>query len=95
MHPTQIYEAAASLGIAAFCYLWLHGRKRYDGQVFVAFLALYAAARFVLEMLRADERGGAVGLSTSQLVGVAIVAVAYALHRKLGGGARSPAAATS
>lgn len=95
VHPTQIYESAASLGIAAFCYLWLHGRKRYDGQVFVAFLALYALARFLLEMLRADERGGAVGLSTSQLVGLAIVAVAYALHRKLGGAARPPAPAAA
>jgi phosphatidylglycerol:prolipoprotein diacylglycerol transferase len=84
-HPTQIYEAAASLAIAAFCYLWLHGRKRYDGQVFAAFLALYAVARFALEMLRADDRGGAAGLSTSQLVGLGLVAVAYGLHRKLGG----------
>lgn len=93
VHPTQIYEAAASLAIAAFCYLWLHGRKRYDGQVFVAFLGLYAAARFVLEMLRADDRGGAAGLSTSQLVGVAIVAVAVVMHRKLGATPPPPVAA--
>ena len=83
-HPTQIYEAAASIGIAAFCYLWLHGRKRYDGQVFAAFLALYALARFLIEFLRADDRGGAAGLSTSQIIGLVLVGVAYALHRKLG-----------
>ncbi len=94
VHPTQIYESAASLAIAAYCYLWLHGRKRYDGQVFVAFLALYAAARFGLEMLRADDRGGAVGLSTSQLVGLAIAVAAFALHRKLGS-ARSPSPASA
>ena len=46
-------------------------------------------------MLRADERGCAAGLSTSQLVGVVVVAVAYALHRKLGGAARPPAPATA
>jgi phosphatidylglycerol:prolipoprotein diacylglycerol transferase len=92
-HPTQIYEAAASIGIAAFCYLWLHGRKRYDGQVFVAFIALYAVARFLIEFLRADDRGGAIGLSTSQLIGLLLVGVAYALHRKLGGpGAKTPPA---
>jgi phosphatidylglycerol:prolipoprotein diacylglycerol transferase len=92
-HPTQIYEAAASLAIAAFGYLWLHGRKRYDGQVFVAFLALYAIARFLLEMLRADDRGGAGGLSTSQLVGLALLVVAAVLHKRLstGSGSRTPA----
>ena len=39
-------------------------------------------------MLRADDRGGALGLSTSQLIGVAILGVAAALHRWLGGPAK-------
>ena len=81
--PMQIFESAMSLGIAAFCLLWLHGRKRYDGQVFVAFLALYAAGRFVLEMFRDDDRGGLGALSTSQLIGVALIALAGALHLRL------------
>lgn len=84
VHPTQIYESAASLAIAAFCLLWVHPRKRYDGQVFVAFVALYAIARFLLEILRRDDRGGLLGLSTSQLIGVVLVAGAFALHRVLG-----------
>ena len=78
--PTQIFESAASLAIAAVCLLWVHGRKRYDGQVFVAFLALYAVARFLLEFLRDDDRGGLLGLSTSQLIGVGLVAAAIAIH---------------
>jgi phosphatidylglycerol:prolipoprotein diacylglycerol transferase len=82
VHPTQIYEAVASLGIAAFLLLHLHGRKRYDGQIFLAFTALYAAARFLLEFLRSDDRGGLVGLSTSQLIGVALAAAAWAAHRR-------------
>lgn len=83
VHPTQIYESAACLGIAAFCLLYLHGRKRYDGHVFVGFLVLYALARFLLELLRADDRGGLSILSTSQLIGVALVAVAVLLHARL------------
>jgi phosphatidylglycerol:prolipoprotein diacylglycerol transferase len=79
-----------SFGIAAFCLLWLHGRKRYDGQVFVAFLGLYAAGRFLLELLRDDDRGGLGSLSTSQLIGVALVALAVAIHVR-----RSRAAATA
>ncbi|HEY3594296.1 MAG TPA: prolipoprotein diacylglyceryl transferase [Polyangiaceae bacterium] len=83
VHPTQIYESAASLAIAAFCLLYVHPRKRYDGQVFLCFVVLYAAARFLLEILRRDDRGGFWGLSTSQLIGVALVMAAVALHRHL------------
>lgn len=81
VHPTQIYESAVSFAIAAVCLLYVHGRKRYDGQVFVWFLALYALGRFALEFLRADDRGGLLGLSTSQLIGLALVGVALGIHR--------------
>jgi phosphatidylglycerol:prolipoprotein diacylglycerol transferase len=81
VHPTQIYESAASLAIAAFCLVWVHPRKRYDGQVMVAFLVLYAVARFTIEILRRDDRGALLGLSTSQLIGLALVGVAVAIHR--------------
>jgi phosphatidylglycerol:prolipoprotein diacylglycerol transferase len=80
VHPTQVYESAASLAIAAACLVWIHPRKRYDGQVFAAFLALYAVARFLLEFLRRDARGGVLGLSTSQLIGLAMLAAAGAIH---------------
>jgi phosphatidylglycerol:prolipoprotein diacylglycerol transferase len=80
VHPTQIYESAVCLAIAAVCLLWVHPRKRYDGQVFVAFVAMYAVARFLLELLRRDDRGGLFGLSTSQLLGLALLAVAAAVH---------------
>lgn len=81
VHPTQVYESAASLAICAVCWFWVNPRKRYDGEVFVWFLGLYAAARFLIEILRRDARGGLIGLSTSQLIGVGLVAAAYAIHR--------------
>jgi phosphatidylglycerol:prolipoprotein diacylglycerol transferase len=87
VHPTQIYESAASLAIAAACLLLVQPRKRYDGQVFAAFLALYAIARFLLEILRRDDRGGLLGLSTSQLIGLGLVGAALVIHR-----ARAPRA---
>ncbi|HVU05424.1 MAG TPA: prolipoprotein diacylglyceryl transferase [Polyangiaceae bacterium] len=83
VHPTQIYESAASLAIAAYLLLRVHGRKHYDGQVFLAFTALYAIARFLLEFLRSDDRGGAFSLSTSQLIGLALAGVALVLHGRL------------
>lgn len=83
VHPTQIYESAASFAISALLIFYVHGRKRYDGQVFVAFLALYAVARFTLEFWRSDDRGGFLALSTSQWIGVGLVAAAFAAHRVL------------
>ncbi len=65
IHPTQIYESGACFAIAALLVLYVHGRKRYDGQVFLAFVALYAIVRFGLEFLRSDDRGSGLGLSTS------------------------------
>jgi len=72
--PTQLYEAVGCLAIAAFCTLWLHPRKRFDGQVFVVSMALYAIVRFFLEFIRADDRGALWMLSTSQWIGLLIVA---------------------
>jgi phosphatidylglycerol---prolipoprotein diacylglyceryl transferase len=80
VHPTQIYESAACLAISAVCMLVVHPRKRYDGQVFLAFVGLYAAARFVLEFFRDDDRGGFAHLSTSQLLGVALLLAAIFAH---------------
>ncbi len=91
VHPTQIYESAASLGIAAVCALVVQPNKRYDGQVFATFLALYAVARFLLEMLRRDDRGGAFGLSTSQLIGLGLLGVAALVHWSRGKVVASPA----
>ena len=91
IHPTQIYESAASFAIAALLILYVHGRKRYDGQVFLAFVALYAAVRFALEFLRNDDRGGLGGvntrdaalLSTSQLIGAVLIVAVLVGHRFL------------
>ena len=77
----------------AICWLYVHPRKRYDGQVFVWFLGLYAIARFLLEILRRDARGGVFGLSTSQLIGVALVAAAYGIHRLRKSSGELPSAA--
>jgi prolipoprotein diacylglyceryltransferase len=49
---------------------------------------LYAAARFLLEILRRDERGGFGGLSTSQGIGIALIACAAVVHAVRG--RRSP-----
>ncbi len=77
LHPVQLYEAFGEL--ALFFALSLYGRrKRWDGQVLVAYLAGYAVLRFVVELFRGDAaRKFVVGwLSTSQLL--ALVAIVFA-----------------
>ncbi|MFQ5816904.1 MAG: prolipoprotein diacylglyceryl transferase [Terriglobia bacterium] len=78
LHPSQLYESAALVGIfAALLGLW--HRRRFDGQIFVAFLLLYAAARFGLEFFRGDPRGPMVlggWLTTPQAMSLVMVAFA-------------------
>lgn len=83
VHPTQLYESAGALALAAALMLFLHPRKRYDGHVFIAFVAGYAVLRFGIEFFRSDDRGGMFGLSTSQLIGLLLIVGAVALHRQL------------
>lgn len=82
VHPTQLYEAAGCLAIAGLLYFWVEPKKRFDGQVMLVFLAAYAALRFGLEFLRADDRGAVLGISTSQWISVvAVIAVAAVWKR--------------
>ncbi len=70
VHPTQIYESLMSLAVAGWCLFVALPRKRFGGHAFVQFAALYAIGRFAIEFLRDDDRGGGLGLSTSQWVSV-------------------------
>jgi phosphatidylglycerol:prolipoprotein diacylglycerol transferase len=85
LYPTQLFESFASFAI--FCILiWYYRRKRYDGQVFVLYIALYAVARFAIEFLRGDEdRGFVFGhlLSTSQFIAILMLATAAVLMMRM------------
>ena len=83
VHPTQLYEAAGCLAIAAFLTFYAHPRKRFHGQILLLFLGLYALLRFVIEFFRDDDRGAIMGLSTSQFIGVLIVLALVPVYRRL------------
>jgi phosphatidylglycerol:prolipoprotein diacylglycerol transferase len=77
LHPTQLYESAGAFLIFFFL-LWLHRRRRFDGQVILLFAVLYGILRFSVEFLRDDPRGDIAGLttltglSTSQMISIVI-----------------------
>jgi phosphatidylglycerol:prolipoprotein diacylglycerol transferase len=80
LHPTQIYESAAAALIFA-ALLTLSQRKRFDGQVVLAYVILYSAVRFAIEFFRGDPRGSVFGglLSTSQLIAIVLSLAAAGL----------------
>lgn len=70
--PTQALSSLYSFIIFAFVYFWVRPRQRFDGQLILTGGLLYAVARFSIEFVRADQRGGGLGLSTSQWVAIAL-----------------------
>lgn len=98
LHPVQIYESLATFLILGFL-LWLAPRKRFDGQVVLAYVALYSVARFALEFFRGDTGRGFVGpLSTSQAVAVLLLLGAATVYWRLRGRPRpgaSPSASVT
>jgi phosphatidylglycerol:prolipoprotein diacylglycerol transferase len=63
------------LGIFLFL-TWMFQRKKFDGQIFGAYLFLYGIARFFIEFLRGDPGRGSVfggALSGTQLIAIGLV----------------------
>ena len=78
VHPTQIYSSLNAcllflLTLACFPY------RRRHGQVIALLLTLYAITRFLLELIRTDERAFAAQMTISQNVSVVITMAMIAL----------------
>src|ERR1044072_6817851 len=77
LHPTQLYESFAMLGVFFFL-LWLHKSKRFNGHAHLAYALLFSVIRFAIEFVRDDPRGDILGLtsltglSTSQFISIVV-----------------------
>lgn len=75
-HPVQLYEALFLLGL----FVVLLRIPAVDGwRVTTTYLLAYPVFRFLLEFLRADDRGACFGLSTSQLLALPLFGLGAAL----------------
>ncbi len=75
LEPTQLFESAVELA-NFFILMWMLKRRKFDGQVFAAYLILYGVARYFLEFIRDDPGRGSVfgGLMTgTQLISICLV----------------------
>jgi phosphatidylglycerol:prolipoprotein diacylglycerol transferase len=83
VHPSPLYESLASLLIAGIIYAVIT-RKARTGVPTLLWFTLYPIARFLLEYLRGDEvrgfiyKGEIISVSTSQFLGLVIIAIAVA-----------------
>ena len=57
LHPTQLYESVGAL-LLFFLLLWIHGHRRFAGQVFAVYLMGYGLLRFANEFFRGDRGRG-------------------------------------
>ena len=77
LHPTQLYESFTMFAVFVLL-VYLHPRKRFDGQILIAYAIIYAFVRFTIEFFRDDPRGDFLGIttltgfSTSQLISLAV-----------------------
>jgi phosphatidylglycerol:prolipoprotein diacylglycerol transferase len=75
LEPTQLFESAVQLANFFFL-MWLLKHRKFEGQVFGAFLFIYGIARFFLEYLRDDPGRGSVfggAMTGTQLIAIGLV----------------------
>ncbi len=78
LHPTQLYESVGAL-LLFFLLLWIHGHRRFAGQVFAVYLMGYGLLRFANEFFRGDRGRGLLfdgQVSVHQLIAVGLILAA-------------------
>ena len=80
LHPTQVYDSLLNLFFYLFL-AWLYRRKKFDGQVFAAYLIGYALLRSFVEFFRGDYPVHYLGgwATPAQVVSIGILAVGLIL----------------
>ncbi len=80
VHPTQLYDAGLNLILYLTLAGWFHVKK-FDGQIFAAYLMGYAVFRSIAEHFRGDYPADHIhnGLTSAQVVSIGIFTAGLAL----------------
>ena len=62
LHPTQLYESFFMLLVFGLL-VYLHRKKKFDGQILIAYGIIYSIFRVLVEFIRDDPRGDLWGLT--------------------------------
>jgi phosphatidylglycerol---prolipoprotein diacylglyceryl transferase len=80
VHPSQIYDSLLSLGLYVGL-AWLYRHRKFEGQVFAAYLICYAVSRSFVEVFRGDYADRYLGFATpAQLISLVILAAGVTLY---------------
>ena len=71
VYPTQIYASFILLLIYIVLRYW-QGRRRFKGEIFLAYAMIYSTQRFFVEFLRGDNAQIFLGLTVSQVISVTV-----------------------
>ncbi len=85
LYPSQLFESVAEFGIFLLL-VFLRRKKKFQGQIFLFYVALYGVVRIVLESFRGDSIRGFLipnWLSTSQFISLGFVVFAMVFYRVL------------
>ncbi|MEA3494715.1 MAG: prolipoprotein diacylglyceryl transferase [Bacteroidota bacterium] len=84
LHPTQLYSIFMLLVIMGVLFL-IKNRKKFDGQMFLIYMFLYAIGRSIIEIFRGDSARGFIidnVLSHSQFISIfVLIGVGYFYFR--------------
>lgn len=80
VHPTEVYDSFLNLILYLFL-AWLYRRKKFDGEVFAAYLIGYAVFRSIVELFRGDYPQHYLGgwATPAHLVSIGILCVGVVL----------------
>jgi phosphatidylglycerol:prolipoprotein diacylglycerol transferase len=86
LYPTQLFEAGGEF-VNFLILFTLYRYRKFDGQVFWAYPALYSILRFIVEFFRGDTARGVYfggAISTSQIVSIVMFVVSLVMLWQLG-----------
>ena len=80
LHPTQIYSSLILLATFIVLRSW-QDRKHFMGEIFLGYLLLYSAQRFLVEFFRGDNERILYNLTMSQVISVVVFILAGAMFK--------------
>ena len=85
LHPTQLYDVFLLLCILVVL-LFIKKSKKFEGQMFLTYIIIYALGRSIIEIFRGDEERGFIirnVLSYAQLVSLLLIIIAVFFYVRL------------